>query len=222
MSIFVRKSTEAYPSPFGNAAVSSGRRNFCSTSDSLVNSAAVQNMVHLVHPESTMIRGVAPVGSFWSLPVCLVIRCYQVDRSHHKHLFRRSPRRSGSVGSRSQAGMSGRPVGYSSDDWFLRVAPHPGGMPALSRWSSAATPPEHDPRPPPHPGGMPEGWLAVGGYRVGQRCHPFRMGRTWRLPSGGVAALDHRLRAVTPAGNAVKDCHEVFPKVLPPLPHIRC
>ena len=38
---------------------------------------------------------------------------------------------------------------------FARI-PHPGGMTAISRWSSAATPPEHGPRQLSHPGGMPE------------------------------------------------------------------
>ena len=31
-------------------------------------------------------------------------------------------------------------------------------------------------------------------------CHPSRMGRSQRLPPGGVAALNHRLIAETPAG----------------------
>ena len=38
----------------------------------------------------------------------------------------------------------------------------PEGMPEISRWLSAATPPEYGPRLPPHPGGMPEVRPTVG------------------------------------------------------------
>ncbi len=44
----------------------------------------------------------------------------------------------------------------SGDPLFI-----PAGMPAISRWLSAATPPEQSLRTLPHPGGMPEMRLSV-------------------------------------------------------------
>ncbi len=94
-------------------------------------------------------------------------------------------------------------------------ASHPGGMPEISRWLSAATPPVIDPTQAVHPGGIP-------GTRVRQIASPVNaLGErdseaaipreTSGIPpgcdlpdqsaSGGVATLNHRLIAVTPSGS---------------------
>jgi hypothetical protein len=97
------------------------------------------------------------------------------------------------------------------------VTSHPGGMKAISRWLSAATPPVSRPLTSPHPGGMP-------GTRARHCDSPVIMQgdrdsdatiqrETSGIPpgcealhcciSGGVAALNHRLMAVTPPGSGV-------------------
>ena len=109
----------------------------------------------------------------------------------------------GHVGGNVARAVGGRiDVSQLKNDPF--ACPHiPVGMSAISRWSSEATPPEHGSRPFPHPGGMPDVRLGVGfSHRSssGVFCHPSGMGSSWQSSPGGVAPLDHRLWAATPAG----------------------
>ncbi len=86
----------------------------------------------------------------------------------------------------------------------LSALSYPGGMPAISRWLSAATPPELRPSRFPHPGGMPAG-VALGRnspHGPGFSAIPLGWGTERRLASGGVAALNHRRISQTLAGVA--------------------
>ena len=93
----------------------------------------------------------------------------------------------------------------------------PEGNSAHSRWSSAAIPPDWGLPSPVYP----EGIAAFASLNWSERLESLRDTVASVSETCGVAALDHRLWAVTPPGNAVKDSREAFPKVLPPLPHIR-
>ena len=83
------------------------------------------------------------------------------------------------------------------------VTSYPGGMPAISRWLSVATPPVSLKFP--HPGGMPDTRARhreTSGIPPGCEAH-------LDCISGGVATLNHRLMAVTPPGSDVG--RQLFP-----------
>ena len=99
-------------------------------------------------------------------------------------------------------------------------SPHPGGMPDISRWLSAATPPVKSPLSRAlHPGGMPEDFAADERERLPKSpktsdiwrhtavAIPAAIPPGWSVPGdssiGGVAALNHRLMAMTPPGSVM-------------------
>src|SRR5665213_3528624 len=78
---------------------------------------------------------------------------------------------------------------------------HPGGMSAISRGSSAATPPECDRAQQTTPEGSQRGRLMHDTLRYdGLASTPPGSKNIGRRVTGGVAALSHRLMAPTPAG----------------------